>query len=89
MARYGVKLNVAALSIWACRKASITPIDATSAVSFCRPMKSFSRGGITRRTACGSTTNRSDCHRDSPSERAAATWLACTDSMPARYTSAT
>ena len=27
--------------------------------------------------------------RLSPSERAAAVWLGCTDSMPARYTSAT
>ena len=27
-----------------------------SAVSFCRPMKSLSSGGITRRTAWGTTT---------------------------------
>ena len=51
VAIYGVKLNVAALSIWACRKDSITPIEATSAVSFCNPTKSFSSGGTTRRTA--------------------------------------
>ena len=30
----------------------------TSAVSFCSPMKSFRSGGITRRTACGRTTER-------------------------------
>ena len=46
-------------------------------------MKSFSSGGITRRTACGSTTNRIACDRSSPSDRAAAVWLGCTDSMPA------
>ena len=59
----------------------------TSAVSFCRPMKSFSSGGITRRTACGSTTEASAWVCVRPSERAAASWLGCTDSMPARYTS--
>ncbi len=58
-------------------------------MSFCSPMKSFSRGGITRRTACGTITKRSVCPRESPSERAAASWLGCTDSIPARYTSAT
>ena len=52
-------------------------------------MKSFNNGGITRRTACGNTTWRIDCQRLNPSERAAATWLGCTDWMPARYTSAT
>ena len=41
------------------RKTSTTPIDDTSTVSFWRPMKSLSSGGTTRRTACGSTTNRS------------------------------
>ena len=82
-------MNVAALSICAWRNASTTPMRPTSAVSFCRPMKSFSSGGITRRIACGKITNRRDCQRDSPSERAAALWLACTDSIPARYTSAT
>ena len=52
-------------------------------------MKSFRRGGITRRTACGSTTKRIDCHWVRPSDRAPADWLGCTDSMPERYTSAT
>ena len=36
--------------------ASVTPMTETIAVSFCRPTKSFSSGGITRRTACGTTT---------------------------------
>ena len=52
-------------------------------------MKSFSSGGITRRTAWGTTTKRMVLPWDSPSERAAAVWLQCTLSMPARYTSAT
>ena len=60
------------------------PSTLTSAVSFWSPMKSFRSGGITRRTACGTTTWRSDWVRVSPSERAAASWLGCTDSMPAR-----
>src|SRR5438093_55939 len=87
--RYGVKLNVAAASICDWLKASIAPRVPTSAVSFCSPMKSFRSGGITRRTACGSTTKRSACRWERPSERAAASWLGCTDSMPARYTSET
>src|SRR6185369_10798711 len=49
-ARYGVKLKVAACLIWADRKISTTPTNDTSTVSFCNPMKSFSSGGITRRT---------------------------------------
>ena len=49
-----------------------------------RPMKSFRSGGITRRTACGTITNRSVLSRESPSDRAAASWLECTDSIPAR-----
>src|SRR6266702_1876753 len=55
--------------------ASITPRVPTSAVSFCRLMKSFSSGGMMLRTACGRITYRieDDCVR--PSERAAATWL--------------
>ena len=75
--------------ICALLRASTTPRTLTSAVSFWSPMKSFSRGGTTRRTACGITTKRSDWKRVSPSERAAASWLGCTDSMPARYTSDT
>ena len=55
-----MKLNVEELSICAWRNASTTPIDATSAVSFCSPMKSLSNGGITRRMACGKITCRSD-----------------------------
>ena len=51
-----MKLNVADDSICDCRNASTTPINATSAVSFWRPMKSLSSGGITRRTAWGTTT---------------------------------
>ena len=47
----------------------------TRTVSFCRPMKSLSSGGITRRTACGTITWRSVWKRDRPSERAAASWL--------------
>ena len=87
--RYGVKLNVAAASICDWLKRLDRSEQPTSAVSFCRPMKSFSSGGITRRTACGRITNRSVCQRESPSERAAASWLGCTDSIPARYTSET
>ena len=41
------------------------------------------------RTACGNTTSRIVCRCVKPSERAAARWLGCTDSMPARKTSAT
>ena len=33
----------------------------SSAVSFCRPMKSFSSGGMTRRIACGTSTVRRVC----------------------------
>ena len=49
-----MKLNVACCRIWVCRKISTTPMNETSTVSFWRPMKSFSSGGMTRRTACGS-----------------------------------
>ena len=38
----------------------------TSTVSFCRPMKSFRSGGITRRTACGRITKRIDCAAREP-----------------------
>ena len=54
-----VKLNVAAWSICVCLNTSIAPSTPTSAVSFWRPMKSFRSGGITRRTACGTTTYQS------------------------------
>src|SRR6476620_2709971 len=82
--RYGVPLKVADWSICACLNASTTPSVPTSAVSFWSPLKSLSRGGITRRTACGTTTNRSACRCERPSERAAAAWLGCTDSIPER-----
>ena len=79
-----MKLKSAETSICACLNASTEPRIPTSAVSFCSPMKSFRSGGITRRTACGSTTAASAWLRVSPSERAAASWLGCTDSIPAR-----
>ena len=44
---------------------------------------------MTRRTACGMTTKRSAWPCERPSDRAAAAWLGCTESMPARYTSET
>ena len=69
--------------------ASTGPSTEISAVSFCSPMKSFRSGGITRRTAWGRITVRIVCPRVSPSDLAAASWLGCTDSMPARYTSDT
>ena len=85
VARNGVKLNVAELSICACRNASTTPMIETSAVSFWRPMKSFKQ----RRDDASDRLRQDDepqaiAQRDSPSERAAALWLSCTDSMPAR-----
>ena len=59
-------------------------------MSFWRPMKSLSSGGITRRTACGSDHV---AHRLElairPSDRAAAACDGWIDSMPARYTSET
>ena len=54
-----------------------------------RATRSFRSGGTTRRTAWGSTTCCIACARVSPSERAAATCDGCTDSIPARNTSAT
>ena len=62
----------------------MAPITLTRAVSFCSEMKSLSSGGMIRRTACGTTTKRRVWKKDRPSERAAATWLQCTLSMPAR-----
>ena len=41
--------------------ASEMPAIESSAVSFCRPMKSFSNGGMTRRIACGTSTVRRVC----------------------------
>ena len=82
-------MKVKDASICAWRSTSIGPSTDTSAVSFCREMKSLSRGGVTLRTACGRTTKRLVCQDDSPSERAAMRWLGCTESMPARKTSAT
>ena len=54
------------------------------AVSFWRPMKSLSSGGMTRRAAWGRTTKRIVLPWDSPRERAAAVWLQWMLSMPAR-----
>lgn len=69
--------------------ASIAPPIDTSPVSFWRDTRSFNKGGTCRRTAWGSTTCRSACRLLRPSERAAARCEGCTDSMPARNTSAT
>src|SRR5215218_965466 len=69
----------------ATRNASSGPRIETSATSFCSAMKSFRSGGITRRTACGSTTWRVDCADVRPSESAAEVWPGWIDSMPARY----
>ena len=86
---YGVKLKLRATSICAARIASTAPSTEISPQSFCSATKSLSSGGSTRRTACGSTTSRSAWWCESPSERAAARCEGCTDSIPARNTSAT
>ena len=52
----------------------------TRTVSFWRPMKSLSSGGMTRRTACGTTTWRSDWRRDRP-ERSGGSLLARVDRL--------
>ena len=83
VARYGVKLNVADCLIWGPEDLDDADVR-TRTVSFWRPMKSLSSGGITRRTAWGRTTWRSDWNRERPSERAAASWLGWTESIPAR-----
>ena len=57
--RYGVKLKSPPASICAAEAPRPARAATTSAVSFCRPMKSLSSGGMTRRTACGRTTWRS------------------------------
>ena len=78
-------MKSACCEICASLKASgIATTSPMSAVSFCNATKSFRSGGITRRTACGITTNRSDCHRVSPSDRAAAICDGWMDRMPAR-----
>ena len=59
--RYGVKSYVRATSIWAARTASTAPRTEIRPTSFCSATKSLSSGGVTRRTACGSTTRRIDC----------------------------
>ena len=71
-------------SICATRNASSGPRIETSATSFCSEMKSLSSGGATLRTACGRTTWRVAWPSVSPTASAAARWLGCTDSMPAR-----
>ena len=68
---YGVKLKWNEESTWATRNISTTPTK-DNAVSFCKAMKSLRSGGMTRRTACGMTTNRSPCIWLSPSALAAA-----------------
>ncbi len=88
-ATYGVKLNVRFLIVSARRSAPTGPSTLISATSFCRLTMSFISGGTTRRTACGSTTERIVWPLDRPSDRAAARWDSCTLSMPARNTSAT
>ena len=65
------------------------PTAATSAVSFCSETKSLSSGGVTRLTACGTTTYRRVCPPLRPRAVALATCEGWTDSMPARNTSAT
>jgi hypothetical protein len=47
--------------VCACCTASVTPTTPMIAVSFCRPMKSFRSGGMTRRIACGRITWRIIC----------------------------
>ena len=69
--------------------ASKSDTDATSAVSFCSDTKSLRSGGTTRRVACGTTTWRIVWPRDSANASALVTCEGCTDSMPARNTSAT
>ena len=44
---------------------------------------------MTRRNACGKTTNLRVWKCDSPRDRAAARWLGCTVKIPLRKTSAT
>ena len=82
-------MNVRAASICAARIASTAPSTEISPTSFWSATKSLSNGGSTRRTACGRITRRIDCRWDSPSDRAAARCDGCTDSIPARNTSAT
>ena len=60
------------------------PSALTSAVSLVRAMKSFSSGGITFRTACGTITWRIAVAWLIPSERAASIWPRGTASSPAR-----
>jgi hypothetical protein len=71
-------------SIWATRNASSGPRIETRATSFWSATKSLSSGGTTRRTAWGRITWRSAWLPVRPTASAAARWLGCTDSMPAR-----
>ena len=59
--RIGDRLNRFDSQSFAISNASAIPTVESSAVSFWRLMKSFSSGGITRRTACGTSTVRSVC----------------------------
>ena len=51
-------------------------------------MNSFADGGMTMRTACGTTTRRRICRRVIPSARPASSWPGSTESRPARMISA-
>ena len=66
------------------RTTSSTPIALSSEVSFISAMKSFRSGGITVRTACGTTTCCIAFPWLIPSERAASICPRGTDSRPAR-----
>ena len=57
----GDRLKWLLAMILAWLKASMVPMTLTSAVSFCRPMKSLSSGGMIRRTAWGTMTKRRVC----------------------------
>ena len=86
--RYAVKLNVALVSICDWLNASTAPRVATSGAVLLQPDEVVEQ----RRDHPPHRLRKDDAPRASasakvPSERAAASWLGCTDSMPARYTS--
>ena len=55
----GDRLNSWPATAWTTSTTSAMPAVDSRAVSFCRLMKSLSSGGMTRRTACGTSTVRS------------------------------
>ena len=63
---------------------SITVIAEQTLVSLKSAMKSLVTGGITIRTACGTSTCRRACHFESPSDRLASNWPRGTALSPAR-----